>query len=166
MGLVVGSGLAIYAYLGGFNAVQVTKTTSETVYVAGQYFAGTMNDKQLGSLFQRAAKLLEEKKMNGHLGNIYYNNPEDNNDSIQAFVGVVVRDSLVKLPANYELRQWPGGQPVLQATVKAHFFLAPNKLYQSLFDYAKDNQLKLSKRYLEEFPEDHYGRVQAQLEEK
>jgi hypothetical protein len=163
---VLSIGFGIYTYLGGFSPVQVSKTTSDPVYVAGRYFAGNMKDKRFGGLFQEAAKLLEDKKIAGHLGNIYYNNPEEAHDSIYAFIGVVVRDSLVKLPANYQLRQWLGGEPVLQATVKAHFFLAPNKLYQSLFDYAKDNQLKLRKRYLEEFPEDRYSRVQAQLEVK
>ncbi len=163
IGLVLSIGFGIYAYLGGFSSVQVTKTTSDRVYVAGRYFAGNMKDKQFGTLFQEAAKLLEDKKITGHLGNIYYNNPEETQDSIYAFIGVVVRDSLIQLPANYKIRQWPGGEPVLQATVKAHFFLAPGKLYQSLFDYAKSNQLKLRKRYLEEFPEDRYSRVQAQL---
>ncbi|QNF33491.1 GyrI-like domain-containing protein [Adhaeribacter swui] len=159
--LVIGFGF--YGYLGGFNPVQVIRTTSKPVYVAGKYFHGNMQDKALGTYFQEAAKLLEDKKVPGYLGNIYYNNPEETNDSIQAFIGIVVPDSTVQLPAGYELRQWPGSRPVVQASVKAHFFLAPNKLYAGLFDYAKKNKLNIKKQYLEEFPKDRYGRVQAQL---
>lgn len=161
--IVLAIGFGFYAYLGGFNSVQVILTTSKPVFVAGRYFAGGMKDKALGNYFQQSAKLLEEKKLTGHLGNIYYNNPEEAHDSIQAFIGIIVSDSLVKLPEGYELRKWLGNQPVLQATVKAHFFLAPNKLYSSLFDYAKKNKLNLKKQYLEEFPEKRYGRVQALL---
>ncbi|WP_146153567.1 GyrI-like domain-containing protein [Adhaeribacter arboris] len=157
------AGFAIYAYLGGFNKVQVIRTTSRPVFIAGRYFEGSMKDKTLGTYFQETAKLLEEKKITGYLGNIYYNNPEEAHDSIRALIGVVVPDSLAPLPAGFELRKWPGSKPVVQATVNAHFFLAPNKLYSKLFDYAKQNKLNLKKQYLEEFPDARYGRVQAQL---
>lgn len=156
-------GFGIYAYLGGFNKVQVIRTTSKPVFIAGRYFEGSMKDKNLGIYFQEAAKLLEEKKIAGYLGNIYYNNPEEAHDSIRALIGVVVPDSLAPLPEGFELRKWPGSKPVVQASVNAHYFLAPNKLYSELFDYAKKNKLNLKKYYLEEFPDTRYGRVQAQL---
>jgi len=161
--LILTIGFGFYGYLGGFNQVQVISTTSKPVFVAGKFFAGNMQDKALGSYFQEAAKLLEDKKVAGYLGNIYYNNPEEAHDSIQAFIGIVVPDSSVQLPAGYELRRWPGSRPVVQASINAHFFIAPNKLYSSLFDYAKKNKLDLKKQYLEEFPDKRYGRVQAQL---
>ena len=166
IGLLLAIGFGIYAYLGGFNQVNITTTTSKPKFVAGKYFAGSMKDKTLGNYFQEAAKLLEDKEINGHFGNIYYNNPEESHDSIQAFIGIVVADSLVKLPTGYELRKWPGGQPVLQTTVNAHYFLAPNKLYAKLFDYAKENNVKLKKQYLEEFFNNRSGQVQAQLQAK
>ena len=161
--LVLTIGFSVYGYLGGFNQVQIISTTSKPVFVAGKFFAGNMQDKTLGGYFQEAAKLLEEKKVAGYLGNIYYNNPEEAHDSIQAFIGIVVPDSSAKLPAGYELRQWPSNQPVVQASINAHFFIAPNKLYSGLFDYAKKNKLNLKKLYLEEFPDKRYGRVQAQV---
>ncbi|RDC61584.1 hypothetical protein [Adhaeribacter pallidiroseus] len=163
--LILAIGFGVYGYLGGFNQVQVIRTTSKPVFVAGKYFAGNMQDKALGTYFQEAAKLVEDKKVAGYLGNIYYNNPEEAHDSIQAFIGIVVPDSTVQLPAGYELRQWPGSQPVVQASINAHFFIAPNKLYSSLFDYANNNKVNLKKRYLEEFPDKRYGRVQAQVTE-
>ncbi|MDQ4138924.1 MAG: GyrI-like domain-containing protein, partial [Bacteroidota bacterium] len=107
------AGFSIYAYLGGFSRVQVIRTTSKPVFIAGRYFEGSMKDKTLGIYFQETAKLLKEKKIPGYLGNIYYNNPEDAHDSIRALIGVVVPDSSVKLPEGYELRQWPGSQPVV-----------------------------------------------------
>lgn len=166
IGVLLAVGFGVYGYLGGFNQVKIVSTTSKPTFVAGKYFAGGMKDKAFGNYFQEAAKLLEEKKIAGHLGNIYYNNPEETHDSIRAFVGVIVADSLVKLPPGYELRKWEGGQPVLQASVNAHFFLSPGKLYPGLFEHAKQNNLKLKKQYLEEFLDNRHGQVQAQLQEK
>ncbi|MDB5262985.1 MAG: hypothetical protein JWQ14_2266, partial [Adhaeribacter sp.] len=83
---VVGFGL--YAYLGGFNTPEIKITTSKTQYIAGKYYAGTIEDDQLGTLFRQAAETLDQKKLTGALANIYYNSPENQTDSIKAFIGI------------------------------------------------------------------------------
>jgi hypothetical protein len=157
--------MAFYAYMGGFNIAKVTGSTSETHYVAGQAFKGTAKDPKMAAAFQRAAEVLEKKELNGVLGNIYYNNPDEKNDSIDAFIGVLVPDTAVALPAGYELRSVPGGKKVLRAEVNAHYLLAPNKLYEAVFDHAKKQNLTLETLYVEWFPEDHKGIVEVPVKE-
>jgi hypothetical protein len=157
--------MAFYAYLGGFSTAAVKESTSETIYVAGQHFKGTAKDPKMGAAFQRAAEVLEKKELKGVLGNIYYNNPDEKGDSIDAFIGVMVPDTAVALPQGYELRAVQGGRKVLHGEVNAHYMLAPNKLYEAIFDHAKKRNLKLETLYVEWFPEDHKGIVEVPVKE-
>ncbi|WP_114777589.1 GyrI-like domain-containing protein [Botryobacter ruber] len=153
--------VAFYAYLGGFSSADVTTATSQPLYVAGQPVKAHIKDEQLGKAFQRASEVLEKNELEGVLGNIYYNNPEKGKDSVKAFIGVVVPDTTVNLPAGFELRKVPGGRKVVRAEVDAHYMLSPNKLYAAVFEYAEEQNLKLEEFYVEWFPEDHKGVVEV-----
>ncbi|MHC2992202.1 hypothetical protein OB13_11600 [Pontibacter sp. HJ8] len=154
-----------FAYLGGFSAASVSEVNAQPLYIAGQAFEGSVKDGQMNNSFRRAAEVLDKKELEGVLGNIYYNNPDESSDSISAFIGVIVPDTTVSLPAGYELRKVPGGRRSLRAEVNAHFMLAPNKLYEALFDYAKKQNLQLETLYVEWFPEDHKGIVEVPIKE-
>lgn len=156
---------AFYAYLGGFSSASVSEVNSEQLYVAGRAFNGSVNDSGINDAFRRAAEVLDKKELEGMLGNIYYNNPEGRGDSVKAFIGVVVPDSTVQLPADYELRVVPGGRRALRADVNAHYMLAPNRLYEAIFGYAKEQNLELETFYVEWFPEDHRGIVEVPIKE-
>ena len=54
------------------------------------------------------------------MNNIYYNSPEKQTDSIKAFIGIMITDEAVPLPAGYQLQRLPGGRKVVQASV--HFW--------------------------------------------
>lgn len=149
--------LVLYTYLGGFTEPDVTVTTSKPMYVAGQPYEGSVEDEAMGKLFQRAAQVLEQNELQGMLGNIYYNDPDKSGDSIRAFIGVIVPDSAAKLPEGYELRAVPGGRKVVRAEVNARVQVAPQKLYAAVFEYAKEEKLKLEEFYLEWFPADDQG---------
>ncbi|MDX5348862.1 MAG: GyrI-like domain-containing protein, partial [Hymenobacteraceae bacterium] len=136
-------------------------TTASTAHVVGKYYVGSVKDESFGKLFQHAAELVEQNKLQGQLGGIYYNNPEEDNDTIKAFVGVVVASPDVTPPVGYELRTVEGGQKVLQAEVNAHYMLAPNKLYPAIFEYAEKNNLKLKTLYLERYPTSRHAIVQV-----
>jgi hypothetical protein len=161
--LVLVAGLGLYAYLGGFNTPLIKRTRSQTYFIAGRYYAGPVEAKELGELFRQAARNRENKKLTGALANIYYNNPEKQTDSIKAFIGVQVKDDQVDLPDGYQLRQVPGGRAVVQATVKAHYLLSPKKLYPALFNYLKNNQLKTRQEYLEIFPASDQAMIQTEV---
>jgi hypothetical protein len=129
---LMGLAFGYYAFLGGFNKPEIIITASPSRYVAGQYYEGPADDPAFGEYFKKAGRLHEAKTLPGNLANIYYNSPEEKSDSIKAFIGILVPDSSVSLPAGYELRVWKGGSKVVQATTRAHYLLAPNKLYPAL----------------------------------
>lgn len=162
LSIIVG---AFYAYLGGFSNAKVTEVSSEQLYVAGRAFKGSVTDNLINDSFRRAAEVLDKKELEGMLGNIYYNNPEGRADSVNAFIGVIIPDSAVQLPADYELRVVPAGRRALRGEVNAHYMLAPNKLYEAIFDYAKEKNLELETFYVEWFPEDHRGIVEVPIKE-
>jgi len=153
--------LVLYTYIGGFTAPDVTLATAETKYVAGQPFEGAVKDQALGQAFQKAAQLLKEQKIEGVLGNIYYNDPDKSGDSIRAFIGIIVPDTSAALPAGYTLRTVPGGGQVVRAEVEANVTVAPKKLYAAVFDYAKEEKLQLQDFYLEWFPDEDHGVVEV-----
>jgi hypothetical protein len=162
LSIIVG---AFYAYLGGFSKARVSEVSSEQLYVAGRAFKGSVTDNLINDSFRRAAEVLDKKELEGALGNIYYNNPEGRADSVNAFIGVVIPDSAVQLPADYTLRVVPGGRRALRGEVNAHYMLAPNKLYEAIFEYAKQKNLELETFYVEWFPEDHRGIVEVPVKE-
>lgn len=161
--VLITAGIGLYAYLGGFNAATVVVTTSDTHYIAGRYFVGPLADKELGQLFRQAAENLEAKKVDGVLANIYYNNPEQETDSVKAFIGIKLSDTTATIPNGLELRKVTGGKKVAQASVNAHYMLSPKKLYPALFDYLKKNKLQTQSTYLEIFPDHYHALVQTEL---
>ncbi len=144
--------LVIYTYIGGFTAPEAFVTTSKTIFVAGQPFHGAVNDEALGNAFKRATEVLEKKELSGVPGNIFYNDPDKSGDSLRAFIGIIVPDSSVALPAGYELRTVPGGRQVIHVEVNANIAIAPKKLYGAVVDYAKEEKLQFEDFYVEWYP--------------
>lgn len=156
--------LVLYTYLGGFTAPEVSLKSSEKMYVAGIPFNGSLDDEKFGNAFRRAAEVLDKGELKGMLGNIYYNDPE-RGDSIDAFIGVIVPDSAIALPAGYELRVVPAREKVVHAEADANIALLPKKLFTAVFDYAKENDLELEEFYVEWFPEESKGVVEVPVKE-
>lgn len=157
--------LVLYTYMGGFAAPDVKTTTSRTIYVAGAPFEGSVKDEALGNAFQRAAKLVDSKELEGMLGNIYYNDPEKSGDTLKAFVGVVVPGPNVKLPEGYTLRTVEGGKKVVRAEAEGNIALLPRKLYKAVYDYAEEENLKLAEFYVEWFPAQDKGVVEVPVKQ-
>ncbi len=157
--------LVLFTYIGGFTKPEVKLTTSETLYVVGQPFEGSVKDEALGKAFQKAAKILEDKELEGTLGNIYYNDPDKSGDSLKAFIGVMVPDPSIKLPQGYTLRTAEGGKRVIRAEVNANIMVAPKKLYGAVYDFAEENKLKLEDFYVEWFPASDRGVVEVPIKQ-
>lgn len=157
--LVTALVLGAYAYLGGLRTPTVrVETTAAPVLLAGQSYQGKVQGPRFGELF-REAKTMQE---NGRLGrapaltNLYYNDPETAHDTIQAFVGLAVADTLRALPPGWRYRVVPAGQHVVSARLAGvSYLLAPNKLYPAAA--AAVTQQRLTQRgdfYLERFGAD------------
>ncbi|WP_242921465.1 GyrI-like domain-containing protein [Pontibacter liquoris] len=157
--------LVVYTFIGGFAAPEVRLATSQTRYVAGQPFEGSIKDEALGKAFRRAGELVESKKLAGTPGSIYYNDPEHSGDSLKAFIGVLVTDTSITLPQGYTLRTVPGGRKVVRAEATANVAILPKKLYGAVFDYAKEHKLKLEEFYVEWFPAQDRGVVEVPVKE-
>lgn len=158
-------GLSFYAFLGGFNQIQVSLATSKPRYLVGQAYEGPTEGQAFNEVFRQAGRLVEENVLQGELGGIYYSSPHGAPDSIKAFVGVLVADSLVQVPAGFELRRLPGGRQVVQASVEAHYILAPDRLYPAIFDFAGQQNIPLQNEYLERFPDTRHAVVEVPVAE-
>jgi hypothetical protein len=145
-------GLGVYAYLGGLRTPTVAlETIAAPVLLAGQPFHGKVDDSRFGELF-REAKVRQDANPALPLANLYYNNPESAHDSIRAFVGVLVPDTAVALPAGWRYRVVPAGKRVVAARVQGvSFLLSPGKLYGAAQQGIKDLKLTGEPFYLEQF---------------
>ncbi|UOR04792.1 hypothetical protein MUN82_17835 [Hymenobacter aerilatus] len=162
--LLVSLSVAVwYAYLGGFRNpyVQLT-TTTQPIYLAGRYFEGKASSAEFGPLFRQAQQVLDNGQLRGSLGNIYYSDPEASDDTVRAFIGLVVADTVSqKLPADYRYRTFPAGQRVVQARIEASYMVAPDKLYSGVKNFMQKQKLTSAKTYLEQFPTDAPAEVLA-----
>jgi hypothetical protein len=145
----------VYTYLGGFRQPEVAViTTGKPVFLAGRYYNGPVSGSDFGPLFRQAQQLKANNHIQGTLGNIYYNDPEAAGDTVKAFVGLIVADTVSqKLPPGYRYSTFNGGQRVVQARLEASYMLAPGKLYGSIREFAKQQKLPLRQVYVERFPD-------------
>ena len=141
-----------YVYLGGTQEPNITlETTAAPLYLAGQSFHGEVAGDAFGNLFRQAKDA--QAGLHGDLANLYLNDPETAHDTIRAFIGLTVADTIQQLPAGFRYRVVPAGQRVLVARLTGvSYLLAPNKLYPAAFEAVKKQ--KLTQRgdfYLERF---------------
>lgn len=141
-----------YVYLGGMQEPKIIlETTAAPLYLAGQSFHGEVTGDAFGNLFRQAKDA--QAGLHGDLTNLYLNDPETAHDTICAFIGLTVADTIPPLPAGFRYRVVPAGQRVLVARLTGvSYLLAPNKLYPAAFEAVKKQ--KLTQRgdfYLERF---------------
>ena len=149
-----------YVYLGGTREPTVTlETTGAPLYLAGQPFHGVVRGEDFGNLFRQAKEA--QGRLRGDLANLYLNNPETAHDTISAFIGLAVADTMQVLPAGFRYRLVPAGQRVIAARLTGvSYLLSPNKLYPAALEAVKTR--KLTQRgdfYLERFGADEESEV-------
>ena len=149
-----------YVYLGGNRQPKVTlETTATPLYLAGQPFHGLVRGEDFGQLFRQAKDA--QAHLRGDLANLYLNDPESAHDTIRAFIGLAVADTLQQLPAGFRYRLIPAGQRVIAARLTGvSYLLSPNKLYPAALEAVKTQ--KLTQRgdfYLERFGTDETSEV-------
>lgn len=143
-----------YVWLGGFRQPTVAlETTTAPVLLAGQAYAGAAQGEDFGPLFRRAKQVLDGGRIPGiALANVYYNNPETAHDTVRAFIGLMVADTVQPLPAGLRYRLVPTGQRVVAARLRGvSYLLSPNKLYPAALDLVKQQKLAPRDFYLERF---------------
>lgn len=148
-------GLGIYAYLGGLHSPTVAlEATAAPVLLAGQPYAGKVDGSRFGELFREAKTAQDAHTLPTAqaLANLYYNDPETAHDSIRAFVGLRVADTLARLPAGWHYHALPVGRRAMHAHIAStSYMLAPGKLYSAADQGLQDLHLTKQPPYLEQF---------------
>jgi hypothetical protein len=134
-------GFYYYHKLGGFNEPEITVAEAPGYVVVGKPYQGKMTSKELGNLFEEAETYLEKKTLRGTSAGVFYSNPEKENDTIKAFVGVILSDTSQALPQGYEKRSIPA-RKILRAHIKSHLLVAPF-IYPKLEEQAKLKKVEL-----------------------
>ena len=135
-------GLFFYARYGGFNDPEIKITTVPVCTIAGKAYSGKMTSKEFGQLFEVAEKLVKEGKVKGDIAGIFYTNPQKDTATIEAFIGVLLKDSLQDLPEDYAIRT-VAERKVVQAHIKAHVLVSPF-VYPDIEEFAKENNIELA----------------------
>src|SRR5687767_3758880 len=92
------AGFITYYKLGGFNKPKLSVYMAPDYIIAGRHYKGKMNDKAFGHTFTEVEEAIGNKSLNGTLCGVFYNNPQNAKDSIDAFIGVIVPARTDKLP--------------------------------------------------------------------
>lgn len=145
---ILGTALYYYYSLGGFKDPVLTQETTGPYFIAGQYYEGKVDDKALNALFERTEQMAKKEQLPGQPAALFYADPDKNNGNIQAFVGVIIKDTALLLPDSFEIRTVPA-QEVIKGNLEAHYTIVPVDVYQEVKKYARENKLTVSDTTLE-----------------
>lgn len=141
LALIFVVGIFFYHRLGGFNEPELTIAQAPEYTVAGKAYKGKMTGKEFGSHFEEAEKHLKNNVLAGTVAGVFYNNPEKSNDTIDAFVGIILSDTLRQLPEGYSKRKIPA-RKVVRAHIKSHLLVSPF-IYPDMEEYAEEQKSEL-----------------------
>ena len=104
-------------------------------------------------LFIEIEELKKAQNYTGNLGAIYYNNPENSQGNIKAFLGVILVNDIFNIPSGFEKIELNSTE-VIEGSLKASnaFGISVNKVYKAIFKFANENNLTLEDYYIEWFP--------------
>lgn len=134
-GLVI---LTIYYFLGGFKDIVVSEKEKIHYRVAGNYFYGKYDDRQVEKYFISAKELISGGKITGELCVIAYKSDTLKEEHISQFIGVAIDDQ-TPLPEGFEERVFNASAAAI-VTLDMHPVAMPNpeKVQSELVEYAKD----------------------------
>jgi hypothetical protein len=147
--LVVGAG--VYAWLGGFHSPEKKEMNLPGYMLTGIPFRGNARDERLGEIFSRIRQFHTEKLPENVLVALYFRQKIDNPDSVNAFIGVIVKDSLPALPNGFTYQRLESGKGI-RVSVRVHPLLfSPERLQAALYEYASTKSYQLEDYVLEKY---------------
>jgi hypothetical protein len=152
VGIVAVIALIGYVYLGGFNEVKIAEMPFSGYTLAGFAYKGKATDRDFEKIFEKVSNDRTRGKIKGTLAAIYYQTHDEAKGQVNAFIGVIVKDSSVDLPDKYTSTVVNGTKTV-QAVITSHPAVAPapDKLKQQLKNYAWENKLQLQGLVIEKY---------------
>jgi hypothetical protein len=145
---LLGAGFYYYYSLGGFNKPVISQVQTSSYFIAGKYYEGKINSKELGRLFERTEEMVNQGSLPGEHAALFYSDPDKNDGQVKAIVGALVNDTTVSLPDSFEIRKIEA-QQVVRGSLEAHYTVAPVGIYQEIRKYANENNFTLSDTTLE-----------------
>jgi effector-binding domain-containing protein len=161
--LLIG-GIVGYITLGGLNKPQYTLVQVPGYIMGGIAFKGMASNEDLLKLFEQTRLYHQQKKLPGTLAALYVDIPTSEKGEVDAFVGVLVKDSTIVLPDKYVYKYIPASKAA-QATIKSHYLVAPSpeKIRASLLNYAQERGLLLQNFVIEQYIGDSNIIVEAPI---
>jgi effector-binding domain-containing protein len=160
------AGIITYIVLGGLKKPQLGTVQVPGYIMAGIAFKGLASNEQLLNLFEQTRNYHQQNKLPGTLAALYHDIPSDKGE-VDAFVGVVVKDSATVLPGKYSYKYIPAAKAV-QATINSHYLVAPapEKIRAALLSYAREKGLLLQDFVIEQYIGDRYITVDIPVRNK
>lgn len=148
-GILLVASVIGYSYLGGFAKPELSVTEIPKTTIWGKAYEGDIQNKEMGKIFDEYAEAA--KKYNTVMCAVYYNDPDKNKGKIKAFIGIkmAAADSL----AGAEKREFEF-KKAIKAVLNSSYLVAPVKIYPTIQEYAKDNNLEATDFAIETYPSD------------
>jgi len=153
--IVISLVLIIYTWLGGFQKAVIEKTTLSACTLMGKDYIGNAKSEKLGEIFVEIQNLKNEGKISGTLAVIYFSIIGAKEDSVHAFVGIIVKDSTTQvLPKDFIYKTLPSQQG-LQARLNINsLVLTAEKIentHLAINEFAQKEKIKLQPIALEKY---------------
>ena len=161
------SGIIAYIALGGLRKPEISTVDVSGYTMAGIAFKGRASNEDLLQIFEQTRTYHQENKLPGTLAAVYYDTKASDKGEIDAFVGVIVQDTLATLPNKYSYRKLPAAKAV-HATITSHYLVAPSpeKVRAGLLNYAQEKGLPLQELVIEQYLKDSHIVIEIPVKNK
>lgn len=163
IGVIVGGIviLAFYYFIGGFKRIVVEEDTAINYRIAGNYFYGKYDDRQVEINFVAARDLIVNKKADGELCVVAYKSDTLQEEYIAQFIGVKISQDAA-LPEGFEERVFNADQNA-KVTLDMHPIAMPNpeKVQNKLIEYVQSKGWQKPELFIEIYKPDNSMIVRA-----
>lgn len=153
--------LAFYYFVGGFKGIVVEEDGAVSYRIAGNYFYGKYDDRQVEINFVKARDLILNKTVEGELCVIAYKSDTLREEYIAQFIGVKIPNGIA-LPEGFEERLFTSDK-CAKVTLDMHPIAMPNpeKVQDKLIEYAQSKGWTQPELFLEIYKPDNSMEVRA-----
>ena len=143
---------AIYMYLGGLNKVEYTIENVSDYNLIGVQFQGEGDSKEIETAYEEAKTYVLEKKFDGILTLVHYNNTTLKEDEVKFFIGIKLNSGVSDIPNHYTRLTIPA-QYSSRATIEAHNSVmpSPKTIEDNLREKAAEASLRLQDFTIEQY---------------
>jgi len=141
-----------YMYLGGLNKVEITLEPVSDYNLVGVHYQGRHKSKKIEAAFVDAKEYLENKRLQGVLTLVHYNDSTLVDDHVKLFIGIKLLMGTSDLPDGYKRLTIPAFNAI-RATIEAHNVVmpSPESIENSMREKAEQLNLRLQDFTIEQY---------------